>query len=92
LQRNLLEEVGFDMETSILYQDNNSASTIIESRKHQPGVKHVDLKFHFIKQKYQDGTIKVIRKDTADMTADIFTKALNHATFLKHIRNLGLGA
>jgi hypothetical protein len=42
-QRNLLEEIGFDMETSILYQDNNSASTIIESRKHQPGVKHVFL-------------------------------------------------
>lgn len=55
-------------------------------------MKHVALKYHFIREKYQDGTINVIRKDTANMTADVFTKALNHITFNKHIQNLGLGA
>jgi hypothetical protein len=89
-QRNLLEEIGRKQETSTVYQDNDSTTKIIESKKSHPGVKHVALRYHFIKEKKQDGTIKVIRKDTSEMTADIFTKALSYLVFIKHRFNLGL--
>ena len=48
--RNVLFEVGFPQEEpSAVYEDNQACIMIAENCKGNTGIKHVDLKIHFIK-------------------------------------------
>ena len=38
--------------------------------------KHIEIKFHFIRDKTEDGTISIHYVPTEKMAADIFTKSL----------------
>jgi len=61
-QRNLLGEIGIQQETITVYQDNDSAINIIQSKKQQPEVKHVALKYHFIRGKISRWNYKCYKK------------------------------
>lgn len=39
-------------------------------------IKHITLKFHYIKYVVEDGEVDVVYCNTEDQVADIFTKAL----------------
>ena len=52
--------------------------------------KHVDIRHHFIRDHVQAGSFSTTWIPTADMPADIFTKALPSISFLRHHDVLGL--
>ena len=75
--RSLLEEIGFQQkDATIIAQDNESAIRIAESKKQTPGVKHISIRYHFIRDRIQSKDIKLKPTNTVDMLADIFTKNL----------------
>jgi KUP system potassium uptake protein len=43
--------------------------------------RHMKIKFHYIREKVADGTVKVAYLPTERMVADIFTKALSRILF-----------
>ena len=48
--------------------------------------KHIDIKFHFLREKVGEGAIELEYKPTGEMSADGLTKALGrtkHAVFLQ---------
>ena len=49
-----------------------------------PGVKHADIRYHFIKDRLAADEIRLERMPTADMVADLFTKQLPTQLFEKH--------
>jgi hypothetical protein len=46
--------------------------------------KHIDLKYHFVKDHVQHGTIKLRYLPTGDMVADMVTKPLPGVALVKH--------
>lgn len=89
--RTILHELGFPQtEPSIIYQDNKSCINIAESRKQQPGVKHIDIRYHFLRDRVASKEIKLVRVPTTEMVADIFTKQLPYPAFSKHRNALRL--
>jgi hypothetical protein len=52
--------------------------------------KHISIKEHFIREKVQNGDIKLNYKPTEEMIADIFTKALSEPKHSKFTKSLGL--
>ena len=87
--RNMLEELGFAQnKATTIYEDNNSCIAIAEGQKSHSGVKHINLRHHFIKDAINDKQVILERKDTSQMTADILTKNLPQILFDKH--RLGL--
>ena len=52
--------------------------------------KHIDIRFHFIRQTVEDGSINLIYCSTDDMTADILTKALPRWKVATHALGFGL--
>ena len=46
--------------------------------------KHIDVADHYIREQVERKRITVTHVDTRDMDADIFTKPLDKATFLRH--------
>jgi hypothetical protein len=89
--RNLLFECGFPQEkASVIFQDNDSCVTIANGQRKHPGVKHIEIKYHFIKDIIHKKQVVLERKATSEMVADIFTKNLPSITFKKHRQSLQL--
>jgi hypothetical protein len=84
---------GFNINESILYQDNTS-SILIEKNGRSSSTKrtrHMNIRYFFIKDQVDSKHVKIEHCPTADMLADYFTKPLQGAPFRKlrdHIMNL----
>ena len=70
--------------------DNQSAIKLANSDTSSSRSKHIDVWYHFIREKIEDGTFITSWIPTADMTADIFTKPLPLPSFSKHCLALGI--
>ena len=44
-------------------------------------IKHIDVRFHFLRDHYEKGDIDLINVETQKQLADILTKPLDQATF-----------
>ena len=89
--RALLSELGFaQKEPTAIYEDNDSCIKIAQSAKQLPGVKHIDIRHHFIRDRIHSGEIKLERMRTGEMVADILTKQLPYPAFKKHRTGLKL--
>jgi transposase InsO family protein len=73
-----------------VYCDNNAASILTEDHVWHPRVKHVRVKFHYVREQVADGDIRVMRVSSADNTADILTKPLGRVDFQRLRYSLGL--
>jgi hypothetical protein len=78
-----IEAQGYDVECIGLYQDNISTQMLIRNGRFSSGrkTKHVKAKFFFIKDRVDEGEIKVIDCPAEEMWADILTKPLQGLAF-----------
>ena len=73
-----------------LYCDNSGAmAQSKEPRNHKKG-KHIERKYHLIRDIVQRGDMTVTKIATTDNLADPFTKALSSKVFDCHLDSLGL--
>ena len=69
--------MGVKIKLSItVYEDNQTCLAIASNHMSQKRTRHIDIRYHFIRDFVQDGTIKVVYCVTKNMLADILTKAL----------------
>jgi len=74
----------------LIYEDNQSCIAASENPKYHQRTKHIDIRYHFIRERIQSGDIILEYMPTNEMTADMLTKPLPFYTFQKHVQNLGL--
>ena len=90
--RNLLTEFGYDVScASKLRIDNLSALSVAKNPEHHGRMKHLDLRFYWLRDEVAKGRIELLHLRTADMPADILTKSLARPKVLEMVRMLGLG-
>ena len=70
--------------------DNQSARLIASSDSVSSRTKHIDVRYHFIREHVANGSFPLHWIPTSDMTADIFTKSLPTVLFQRHRDSLGL--
>ena len=76
-----------------IFCDNNGAISLAkDNTTFHPRTKHIDIRYHYIREKVQNRDITVIRVGTSENIADIFTKALPRLKFegLCHLLGIGL--
>jgi reverse transcriptase-like protein len=80
------------MPANNLYCDNQGAIATASQPIHaiSSRSKHIDVRFHVIRDAAANGLIRLEYVRTGDMTADILTKALPRETFQRHVRGLGM--
>ena len=87
----LLNEFGEKVTTpTTIFEDNQSTLKMIQSDKFSNRTKHMDLKFHFIKEMNHDGLVDFVYCPSTEMTADILTKPIQGNRILKLREMIGL--
>jgi hypothetical protein len=95
--RRLLQQVdaknsneGDEEEPTTVFQDNKSTILLANNPSQHSRTKHINTKFHFIRDQVNESIIKIEYMPTADMIADILTKAVSKVKLNKHVRAMGL--
>ena len=86
-----LKGQGIDVQEKTIYQDNSSTIKLLhDPRSSSLRTAHINSKYYFLREHIEDKSIKIKKKSTSDMVADILTKTLHGKEFNK-LSNLILG-
>ena len=88
----LITELGYSVakKSSTLYMDNNSAISVAKNPEHFGRLKHLDLRFYWLRDMCEAGSINPVYCPTAVMPADILTKPLQRIKVATQRGLLGL--
>ena len=64
-----------------IYIDNKAAACIAKNDVNNKRTKHIDVRYHFLREHVQNGTFILKYVPSADNFADLFTKCLNGPVF-----------
>ncbi|OAE32324.1 hypothetical protein AXG93_809s1050 [Marchantia polymorpha subsp. ruderalis] len=88
--RELLTDLGFELESTTIFCDNQSAISQIENHKYHKRSKHIDIRYHFVRDLVTNNLVKLVYVPTEEMIADVMTKPLAREKQWYHSQNLGL--
>jgi len=74
--RTFMCELGFNKKTIQMYADNQGAIKLAGSDVHHRKTKHIDIRFRFIRDVIENGSLTVKYIPTMNNVADLLTKAL----------------
>nr|GEY94740.1 retrovirus-related Pol polyprotein from transposon TNT 1-94 [Tanacetum cinerariifolium] len=74
--RSQLTDYGFQFNKVPLYCDNKSAIALCCNNVQHSRAKHIDVRYHFIKEQVENGIVELYFVQTEYQLADIFTKPL----------------
>jgi len=83
--RKFIEAQGYTINDNVIFQDNMSAMLLKKNGKRSSGkqTRHIDIRYYFITDNTNRGTVRVAYCPTDDMIADFFTKPLQGSKFYK---------
>ena len=73
-----------------LYTDSQSALALAKNPGHHYRTKHIDIQYHFVREKVQIGACNLLYIPTNDQLADCLTKALPPPKWTVILKGLGL--
>ena len=89
--RGVLKDIGKDQNgPTVVYQDNLETISWTEGVQGLRKVKHVGIKYHYVRSKVYNATVKVLYKTSEDNKADSLTKILGEQMFETHRDKLGI--
>lgn len=77
-------------EAVIIYEDNQSAIKLAENPIHTNRSKHIDVRYHVIREYVKNNVITLQYLPTAEMIADIMTKSLGKVLHARFVAGMGL--
>nr|GEY37607.1 hypothetical protein [Tanacetum cinerariifolium] len=88
--RSQLTDYGLGFNKIPMYRDNKSAIALCCNNVQHSWSKHIDIRYHFIKQQVENGVIELYFVNTEYQLADLFTKALGRDRIEFLINKLGM--
>jgi hypothetical protein len=85
--RNFMMAQGYDIGAAKIYQDNQSTIAMVKNgRSNSNRTRHIAVRFYFVADRVKSGEVVIEYLPTGEMLADILTKPLQGALFVK-VRN-----
>ena len=86
-----LRDYGFTFPERVpLFCDSTSAIAVGKNLCLHSRSKHIEVRFHFLRDQYEKGVIDLCHVDTGDQLADILTKPLEEKPFIRLRGELGV--
>ncbi|MCH80155.1 copia-type polyprotein [Trifolium medium] len=87
----ILRKMGLEMKKCLtVFCDNSSTIKLSKNPVLHGRSKHIDIRFHFLRNLCSDGSVELIHCSTQDQLADVMTKALKLDSFEKFREKLGV--
>nr|GEV43048.1 ribonuclease H-like domain-containing protein [Tanacetum cinerariifolium] len=90
LMRSQFTDYGLGFNKILMYCDNKSAIALCCNNVQHSRSKHIDIRYHFIKEHVENGVIELYFVNTQYQLADLFTKALGRERTEFLINKLGM--
>jgi hypothetical protein len=87
---NLLGELGYQLDPITLCGDNQGSLFLANNPAQNNRTKHIDIRYHYIKECVEQGKISLFFVPTYEQAADLLTKNLPAPTLLKLRYKFGL--
>jgi hypothetical protein len=87
---NLLSEIGIECKPFLLREDNIPCIKIAEEPREHQRLKHLDIKYLFVRDLIKEGKMKIKYLESSDQPADMMTKPLGRVLLEKHSKFIGL--
>nr|GFA81579.1 retrovirus-related Pol polyprotein from transposon TNT 1-94 [Tanacetum cinerariifolium] len=89
--RSMLKELHMEQEDATeIYVNNKSAIDLAKNPVYHDRSKHINTRYHFIRECIAKKDVRVIHTSSEDQVADIFTKPLNERDFTRQRMMLGV--
>ncbi|KAG2758651.1 hypothetical protein Pcac1_g29243 [Phytophthora cactorum] len=75
-----------------IYEDNQGSIALAKNPEFHKRTKHIDIRYHFVREKVEDGQVVLQYVSTTDMLADIMTKPIPATQFGVLRNKLGIQA
>eukprot|EP00253_Pinus_taeda_P008121 PITA_08121 len=90
LQKLFNELFGFTLDTTVILCDNQSGICLLENLVFHDRSKHINIRYHYIRDMVQQGAIRLQHIDTDQQVADILTKPRGKDKFLTFRERFGV--
>lgn len=82
--RSLLSSLGMEQHSATkIYEDNQGCIALSENAMGQRRTKHIDIRFHFIRERVENEEVKLCYVPTEEQLADLLTKALGRVQVVR---------
>ncbi|KAJ9547477.1 hypothetical protein OSB04_020020 [Centaurea solstitialis] len=88
--QNQMLDYGLTFLNTPIYIDNSSAISIVNNPVKHSKTKHIEIRFHFIRDCNEKKLIQVLKVHTDYQLADLFTKSFDIGRFIFLITNVGM--
>jgi hypothetical protein len=89
--RSTIQGLGYSIDQPTpLYCDNQGAIALAKNPEHHNRTKHIDIQYHFIRERVADHSVRLVFVGSEDMIADALTKALDPQPYSKILKKLGM--
>jgi hypothetical protein len=91
--RKLLQELGHEqLQATVIFGDNQGAIALAKNPQFHGRSKHIDIQWHYVREKVADNTVELQWTETSRQVADGLTKPLNKELFTRFRNALGIEA
>ena len=87
----LVADLGIKEDMPLLHCDCQSAIQLAKNPVFHAKTKHVDVKYHFIRELIEDKQLQLVKVHTTENPADLLTKGLPKTSFEQCRTLLGIG-
>jgi hypothetical protein len=89
--REFLKELGFNQETTTIYEDNEACIKLSKNPQDHSRTKHIQVRYHVIRQYVDDKAIQLVYVPTKSQLADSLTKSLSGSSLRSFVEVLSQG-
>jgi len=77
----LFDDLGIDQDMLKINCDSMSAINLTKNQVYHAGTKHIDVRFYFVREIFDEGDFELVTIHTKDNPADMLTKVISGVKF-----------